>query len=467
MNTKLFFAVIMISSITLFAKEQVAINFNKLKTYDLVQIASKVLGKNILINTPLTGYVDYISTYPIYKKDVLTILDSVLDSKGFVLVKNDNLLKIVKKEMIPKITEVIVLKNMEVDIIVSILQDILKQKQYKKVLASSNKDSNAIVLFGKKQNIDNIKNLIKKLDENKDQVYVQAKIIEVSELRTKNIGLQYGLSGFNSFGSGLLKFSSLLNGSTANILDNKLLSSYGYDVRNLRSNLSLGAAINLLKQNSALEVVSEPSILCINNKTSTIYVGETRSIKVGTTVTSGGNITNKYLREDIGLKLKVKPRISSNNKVTLQIEAIIEDISGGLSTEPNTIKKEVLTTAIVNNAESVIIGGLIKNKLETIEDKVAFFGDLPILGNLFRNNQNIKDKINLVIIVTPYIVPKTQNLTQIRDKLVQLKSLEDQYTKVFLSKFTKKVIAEKKENEKEKLTNQELHDKRVQEIFGL
>jgi general secretion pathway protein D len=175
--------------------------------------------------------------------------------------------------------------------------------------------------------------------------------------------------------------------------------------------------------------VSEPSILCINNKESSIYVGETRSIKTGSTTTSGGTTQDTYKREDIGLTLKVKPRISNGNKVLLELQTILEDVAQSTTnSQPDTSKKQIVTTAIVNNGENIILGGYIKNKKEKTTDKVPFWGDIPILGSLFRSNKEINDKINLVIIVTPYIVPKSKDLTFVREQLAKLKILEEKYT---------------------------------------
>ena len=285
--------------------------------------------------------------------------------------------------------------------------------------------------------------LIKKLDKQRQQVFVQAKIIEVSDIRTNNLGVKYGLRGFETGGSGLGTFSSALNGDSnlSSVLSFDSIGSYGYDIATMKNGLLLGVTVNLLKQNKALDIVSEPSLLCINNKESSIYVGETKSIKTNSSTTDGGTTNSAYSREDIGLTLKVKPRISNSNKVTLELTSILEDASQTQTNDqPDTSKKEVKTTAIVNDGESVIIGGLIKNKIETTEDKVPLLGDIPLLGNLFKNDYEYNDKINLVVIVTPYIVPKSEDLTYIRNKLLDLKALEDNYTKGVIEKLEEKRI---------------------------
>jgi general secretion pathway protein D len=272
------------------------------------------------------------------------------------------------------------------------------------------------------------------------------------------------------------------------------------DITDLTKGLALGATINLLKNNQAIDIVSEPSLLCINNKESSIYVGETKSFQTGaTSTTTSADTTNiTFKREDIGLTLKVKPRISTDNKVTLEISVVLEDakeLQDG-QTNPDTSKKDIKTTAIVNNGEAIILGGYIKNTTDHIEDKVPFFGDIPILGTLFKNNKEVHNRINLVIIITPYIVSSSGDLTELRTQLSELKILEDKYAKDLLIRLEKRKLeiqkdtvnrkraiasikAEQKEFEEDnyqyiektssthiKTDYTSIHNQRVQEILG-
>jgi general secretion pathway protein D len=388
-----------------------------------------------------------------------------------LVVKIEDIGKYKKEDKAKPLVEIIAIKNIEGKFVVQIVKDILKNTSNEQNNTISyvtlDEENNRIVIFGSQEVINKTKTIVEKLDTPQQQVYVEAKIIEISETKTENIGLQYGLNGFSSTGSSLNTFSSSLNSlGEVEPLSLTELASYGYGPSILKNSISLGATINLLKQNKALEVVSEPSILCINNKESSIYVGETRSMPTGTTV--GTTTTTNYEREDIGLRLVIKPRLSTDNKVTLQIHTIIEDIklASSINAVPDTNKKEVTTTAIVNNGENVIIGGLIKNKIERSEHKVPFFGDIPLFGNLFKSDYDYDDKINLVIIVTPYIVPKSKDLTYITEQLTQLKELESQYTQALKERLEQnKQIKELEENKQKKLTNQEQHNRYVEDIL--
>ena len=470
---KIFLTVIISLILTqnLYSRELIKANFNNLTLENIIKITSKIIGKNILISTKLAGKVNFIYNKPIYKDEVLSILEIILESKGYKIVENNNILNIVKSNNEDTI-EVIYLKHTKANSIYAVIKELQtknKKSNIDNLTISLFEDINAIVLKGSSNNIKTFSKLITHLDIAKQQVYVQAKIIEVSERKTKNIGIEYGLNGFTTSGTGIISFASSLNNTGAtNTLSLDQLSGYGYSPNNIKNGLSLGATINLLKQNNALNVVSEPSILCLNNKESSIYVGETRSIPTGTTV--GTTTTTNFKREDIGLKLIVKPRVSENNKVTLELKTILEDIkeTDARTGNPNTNKKEVRTTVMVSNGESIILGGLIKNKLEKIESKVPLLGDIPYFGALFRNNYNIDDKINLVIIVTPYIIPKSKDLTFIIEQLTKLKILESKYTEILLKNLKNNKEHDRLLNKDKNLTqNQKRHQKVLKETFGL
>lgn len=394
--------------------------------------------------------------------------------------------------LIKREVKVFSLKNVDAVNVIKILDSIVGKKTYtdpnNKPLVSADEESNAIVVMGPADELDYISKLVKELDKEKGQVYVQARIIEVNDELINNIGVQYGIFGGTSGNNGLATFSSNLNGGDKSLITN-VTNIIGLNIPDITSGLALGASLNLLKQNGALDVVSEPSILAVNNKESSIYVGEKISIQTSSSVTDGGTERKNYQREDVGLTLKVKPRISSESKVTLEISTLLEGIKTTQTTSgnPDTLKKEIKTTAILNNGESVIIGGLIENKNESTIQKVPFLGDIPLVGALFTNDSNTVNKKNLVVIITPYMIPKAKDITYVRNQLSELKNLEDKYLEDSLIRLKenaikKKIEAKKREekiddlNEQLKdlnpvkttstIDNKESHEKRVKEILG-
>ena len=360
------------------------------------------------------------------------------------------------------------LKNTQAQDIKKIIDNMLKEKVNKKdkykAKITIDKQNNTILLYGQKNTLDDLAKLIKQLDKAKSQVYVKVKIIELNNDLLNEVGIKYGILGGRIHNGGLYTFSSSLNKGNASLLNS---TNFNLKIPNIKSFLSLGASLSLLNKTYALNILSQPSILCINNKESSIYVGDTVSIQTGTTTTSGGNITSTYKRQDIGLLLKVKPQISNSYKVTLDIHVILEGIKNinANNTNPNTSKKEIITTAIVNNGESIILGGLLEQKNEKTIEKLPLLSDIPLLGELFKNKLHSKQNKNLVIIVTPYIIPKSKNLTYIRNELAKLQIIEDQYLeniiKDLLNQKNKKQIILNVEQK-----NQQMHEKRLKTVFN-
>jgi len=126
----------------------------------------------------------------------------------------------------------------------------------------------------------------------------------------------------------------------------------------------------------------------------------------------------------------VKPRLSSNNKVSLEVKTKIEDVLARATVEadrPTTTKREIVTNAIVNNGETIILGGLIKNVGGKSVTSVPLLGDIPLLGVLFRSKGNVVRKVNVVIYLTPYIVRKSGDLQKLRKNLTELEEVQREY----------------------------------------
>lgn len=496
---KLFFIIVL--AFNLFSNDEININFKDLKIMDFIKITSKILNRNILITEEIEGNVNFISNKPLNKNELIKILNYVLEDKGYNLVFNDDIYRVIKSnnelpllenkidstkdDFIKKEIKIFPLKNIEASNVLKIIDSIISKNIYAnpndKPLISIDEDSNSIIVKAPIEEIDEIKLLIEELDVEKAQVYVQARIIELNDELVNQIGITYGIFAGSANNNGLTTFSSSLN--KGNI---PKFSVEGLTIPDISSGLALGATLNLLRQNGALDIVSEPSILAINNKESSIYVGETISIKTSSSVTDGGTTRENFQREDVGLTLKVKPRISNETKVTLEINTILEGVktTQTISGNADTSKKEVKTTAILNNGESVIIGGLIENKIETTNQKVPVLGDIPLFGELFKNSTSNNKKNNLVVIITPYLIPKTKDITFIRNKLSELKTLEDKYLEDSLIKLKenslKKRVQNKNTEEKLKELDKEIkeikeielnsninnHEKRVKEILG-
>ena len=330
-------------------------------------------------------------------------------------------------------------------------------KPIQKAVIASDLERNALIVLANAEQYQNILATIQQLDVEKSQVYIQAKIVEVNTNLAENIGLKYGLNGGSITSNGLFSLAAnagapalalsssllgFLNGNTETRFDNNgnayQTNQRAFEFGNIDKVFALGAQLDLLKQNGAAQILSRPSVLSTNNKESTIYVGRTQSILTQAQQSTQGSsaVINNYSREDIGITLKVKPRLSSNNKVSLEIETTIEDIlpgSGSTADRPTTTKRSVKTNAIINHAETIILGGLIKSADGNSVTKIPILGDIPIIGKLFTSKGDSSSKVNVVIYITPYIVQKSSDLTSLRVYLSELEAVQQQYNQILMA----------------------------------
>ena len=384
----------------------------------------------------------------------------------------------IKGESIEQKLYVIRLKNSNVEEMEKILSKLISQmnnmpsskpakkgQKPKKAMVVSDVERNALIILATSEQMKNIRETIRQIDIPKVQVYVKSKIVEIDTNMAEQIGLQYGLNGGAITSSGLYTLAANMGASALqmspqllgflNLNNNKTYTDSNGNI--VEDNdpafkfdstdkvFALGAQLDLLRKHGAAHILSEPSILCTNNKEASIYVGQTMSIltKAQQSTQGQGNIVNSYSREDIGITLKVKPRLSSNNKVSLQVETQIEDVdpsSEQMLDRPTTTKRKVVTNAIVNNGETIILGGLMKKVGGKGVQKVPLLGDIPILGEMFfTHNSDVEREQNVVIYLTPYIVRKSGDLQKLKEILAELDEVQDRYNKI-----VEKILEDKK-----------------------
>jgi len=363
---------------------------------------------------------------------------------------------------------VIPLKNSNVEDMEKILSKLVAQmnsmattgakkgQKVKKAMVVGDAERNALIVLATGDQIKNIREVVNRIDVEKPQVYIVAKIVEINVNKAENIGVDWG-GGFGIKDQAVLFEKSLPTLSLLNRTPGfkDITSFMPLSAKTLASFFGLNAKINYLKTNGAAQILSEPSVLCTNNKESEIYVGQVRSILISSAAgdNKNDNVRKSYSREDIGITLKVKPRLSSNNKVALEVEANIEDIDPGDSPavdRPTTTKRKVTTNAIVNNGQTVILGGLIKRSDGKGVQKVPLLGDIPLLGALFRTNNNEVRKINVVIYLTPYIVRKSSDLSKLKEFLSSLNGVQARYNEMLRQEIEKK---ERRQNGKSATQN--------------
>lgn len=326
-----------------------------------------------------------------------------------------------------------------------------------KAMVVSDIERNALILLATAEQMKNIRETIRRIDIPKVQVYVKAKIVEIDSNLAAQIGLKYGINGGAIGSSGLFSLAGNMGASALQMSPallgflNQNTESYegldsngnpiyssdpAFKIDSTNKVFALGAQLDFLQRNGAAHLLSEPSVLCTNNKEAEIYVGQTMSILTAAQQSTTGvsNVVNNYTREDIGLTLKVKPRLSSNNQVTLEVEVQVEDLdpsSEQVMDRPTTTKRTVKTNTIVKNGEIVILGGLIKRVGGQAVSEVPYLSEIPILGEmLFTHNSDVEREQNVVVYLTPYIVRRSADLQELKRMLSELDEVQERYNRL-------------------------------------
>ena len=289
------------------------------------------------------------------------------------------------------------------------------------VKITADKDNNALVITASPTDYLTIKEVIKKLDIPRDQVYVEGMIMETTVRRSKELGTSlvggYGTGVAERFGFSGSGGEDLLGLLTGNIT--LLGGMFGFQSGEIETNIggdkvkigSISGLIKAIVNNSNTNVLATPQILALDNTEAVFKTGATIPVR-RETITAGGNQSFDYKPQEAKLKLKITPQI---NKVTrfikLKIEQSISDFTeehkgeeGGLSTADS----EANTTVVVRDRDTVAMGGLMRDKDSVTESKVPLLGDIPILGWLFRSKSKTVEKVNLLMFMTPRILANYQ-----------------------------------------------------------
>ena len=286
-----------------------------------------------------------------------------------------------------------------------------------RVRIEAHESTNSVVIYGPAELSRELSSIIRQLDIRRAQVLVEAVIAEVSYDRAKELGVQWGFGSEDS-GVGIINFNR--NGNS--IVDlaagvNAFLEGDVSSPPSLGSGLSLGGIgsigstqiallVNALQGDTASNILSTPSLLTLDNEEAEIVVGQNVPFIVGRSVEDSGQAFDTIQREDVGIKLKIRPQINEGNAVRLEIAQEVSQIAPGTSGAADIItnKRSLTTHVMVDDNQMIVLGGLIDDQMVETADKVPGLGDIPGLGRLFRYDTASLQKRNLMVFLRPVIV---------------------------------------------------------------
>ena len=286
-----------------------------------------------------------------------------------------------------------------------------------KVSITPDKATNSLVIMASPTDYQNLLQVIQKLDRRNKQVFVQAMIAEVSLNKVKELGVQWGFLGIGSTGSvGTVASFDPFNtfGSLSSTLTG--LSALGLAADSLDSALNFPVVLQALQNKGALNVLSTPNIMTSDNKEAEIFVGENVPFLSGTNLTSTGLSQQSIERKDTGIILKIKPQISEGEYIKLDIYqeiSAVKDFGTARNQNLGSTKRSAKTSVVVKDTDTVVIGGLIQDTDQVVETKIPLLGDIPALGWLFKSKTTRRDKVNLLIMLTPRIITDARDMAEV------------------------------------------------------
>jgi type IV pilus assembly protein PilQ len=433
--------------------ERLTLNFQDIDVRSVLQLLADTSGQNIVVSDSVTGNL----TLRLQNVPWDQALDIVLRTKGLDKRRQDNVIIIGPTEELASREKAELAAHKEVQELSPTHTEFM-QVNYAKVVdlaklikTTSAKDSmlsprgsisidertNTLLVQDTADKLADIRRLVQTLDVPVKQVLIEARIVIVSDTFERDLGARLGITGFTTAGPG-----SLISVSGSNVGTDSMLSSafpasatkpsgfVNFPTLNNRYQVNLPAAhtngtigLSVLSGKHVLdleltaaqnegksETISSPRIITANQKQATIMQG----VEIPYQESASSGATTTQFKNAV-LSLKVTPLITPDNRVVLDLDVaddsvgqLVQSATGG--TVPSIDTREIITQVLVNDGQTVVLGGILGTTKSKSANKVPFLADIPVLGHLFKSTTNVNNKTELLIFITPKILREGSNL---------------------------------------------------------
>lgn len=337
------------------------------------------------------------------------------------------------------------LENAKAEDLVKVLQDMPRKSEgasekdradkpsilSEKVKITADKATNSLVIMAEKSEYAALEEIIRLLDIPRAMVYIECLIMEVNVNKDFNIGTEWISMGTTSIDGRPAAFGGGFSGAGAYPNVTGMINPQTGGVGTLPTGFSLGilsetlniggirfpglaAVIQAYKKDKDVNILSTPQILTTDNEEAVITVGKNVPYQTKSGSTGTFESFNTYEYRDVGISLKITPQISRDRLVRLNITQEVTKLDETLSAtrtvteRPTTLKRTITTTVLVQDNNTVVIGGLIDDSLSLTEYKVPCIGDIPGMGWFFKSRAKNREKTNLFVFMTPHVISHPQ-----------------------------------------------------------
>ncbi len=298
-----------------------------------------------------------------------------------------------------------------------------------KVKIMADKATNSLIIMAEKEDYPILEEVISKLDIPRSMVYIESLIMEVNMTRGLNIGTEWkAAQGFDSDNKVIFGGFGATGGTGhTNLSDVAGSGTFptGFSLGVLGENFNIGgvtfpdiqAVVQAFQNDKDVNILATPQILTMENEEAIITVGKNVPFQTRSAAADiGTQVYSSFEYRDVGINLKITPQISKDRLVKLQVNQELTKLDSVNQTSPDrptTLKRQIETTIIVEDGNSVVIGGLIDESLTSSEYKTPCLGDVPVLGWAFKSVSQGEEKTNLYIFLTPRVVRSSWELNKI------------------------------------------------------
>ena len=300
----------------------------------------------------------------------------------------------------------------------------------KNVKIMPDEETNALIITAKRAEFKVLNNVIKKLDIPRRMVYLEALILEVDTETSFDVGVNWiGGGSFNDDTGALLTgFGGSdgfnMAGAVTTTADGAPAVGRGFSLGVLQQGIQIGgitfpniaAVLKAYKDNSSINIIATPQILTTDNKKAEISVGENIPyLSTSNTADTSERGYENYEYKDVATKLTITPQINQANTLRLEISTEVSKIKslGEGGVRPTTFKRTANTTVLVQDSDTIVIGGIIGHDATEGDTQVPLLGDIPLIGWLFKTHSTNNRKTNMFIFVTPHIIKNPADMARI------------------------------------------------------
>jgi len=423
----------------------ITLDFNNVDLPVFVKFVSEIIGKNFIIDERVRGKVTIFSPSKISVDKVYQVFESVLEIKGLSAVPAGEMVQILPTSEVPPERDINVyyLENANAEEAAKLLTSLATRPAAAPVAGRPagktpgefegavqiipDKATNALLITASPKDYEMLKEVIKKIDVRRRQVYVEAVIMEVAQDRLRQLGTQLGaLGAYQTSNEQVSVYGSVNEDLGAELQNLSSITGTGAAgaVTGLRfalSSVNVKVLLSALQSTADANVLSEPQILTTNNQKAKIVVAQNVPFPTGSNLTTGGVSQVQISRQDVGVTLELTPEILEGDRVRMDVRQEISSLADTpqavlIQLGPTTNKREATTTVIVDNHQTVVIGGLMRDDINNTTTKIPLLGDIPLIGWLFKYESKHLTKANLLIFLTPHVVRDNKDLDLLRQQ---------------------------------------------------